>query len=366
MNTKNLLRTRYQWLAELSSRSGTIANLNIANAVSDDVYRADGQNTAANADAFNLSNSAEHNEAVINTIDELKTTGASESTLKKFIIDLTSQNTYGTFSELSAYRFLQIGKHKFDIQVRMDGSQVLNANGSDLDGIVRLPEEIYFDIKGFGFLDHLVNRLTKRLSNDLAPKLAVAEDSWDVPAELLNDLLGKQYGPLLKELQNKNEAIRDSIKFSVRTQQQIQITEREINPEELARQNAEYAFRFCKQFVRNKPFFLVFVLHPWFSGSLHVNFDSSLDIFTTEFSKQIFCHFESDNQKIFGLSRAAIARLLSGIVVIDAWEGKSQSEPPLYRLFLNPNATNKPKANSIQTFAAPYGSNIIVKEIKCP
>ena len=89
MNQKNFLRTRYEWLDALSSRSAVIKNLSVKESVTDAVYRAAGAKNAANADAFNFSNSAEHNDAVIETIEQLAAKSASLATLKKFIIDLT-------------------------------------------------------------------------------------------------------------------------------------------------------------------------------------------------------------------------------------------------------------------------------------
>jgi len=364
MTTKKQIRSRYQWLAELSSKSEAIRNLCVKDDVSDIVYKTK-NNSAVNADAFNFSNSLDHNNVVIDTIENLATKGTPSVTLKKFIIDLTSQITYGTFAELSAYHFLLKGKHQFDIQVPMDGSSILNSNGSDLDGFLQLPEKLFFDVKGFGFLDHLVKRLTDRLSENLTPDIVVAQNSWDVSMELLTDLLGKDYTTLHKELQQKGKATRDKIEFSMRAKQRIQITERVINPELAARENRNYIFRFAKQFTRCEPFFLIFVIHPWFSGQLHINFVDSLDTFTKEFATQAFCTFESDTQLLFGITRADVARLLSGIIFVDAWEGTTSTKEPRYRLFLNPNATNKPKPESVAAFAAPYNGDITTIKVAC-
>lgn len=365
MAKRDFLRTRYEWLAALSSESAVIRELRVEQTVADAVYKAEGEKFSANGDAFNLSNSPEHNDAVIQTIHSLEERGVSKDTLKKIIVDLTSQNTYGTFSELSAYRFLLKGGQEFDIQAPIDGGSILNANGSDLDGVIRLPEAIFFDVKGFGFIDHLVKRLTDRLSRDVDPENVVAQRSWDVSADLLTDLLGKNYKALLKELLEKRKALRDSIELSVRAPERIQFTEREIDPVRAARENSEYVFRFAKQFVRSEPFILIFVLHPWFSGSLHVNFDGALDTFTGEFATQAFCRFEQDAEPIFGITRAEAARLLSGIIFIDAWEGPRSSAGARYRLFLNPNASNKPNKASVAAFAASYGHDMCVREVRC-
>jgi hypothetical protein len=178
--------------------------------------------------------------------------------------------------------------------------------------------------------------------------------------------LGKDYKPLLEELKVKRKATRDRIEFSVRAQQRIQVKQREIDRERAAKENAEYPFRFAKQFARHKPFFLIFVIHPWFSGSLQVNFGGSLEEFTSEFTKKFFCQFEGDKQMLFGITRAEVARLLSGIVFVDAWEDQQGSKRTRYHVFLNPNATNKPNAESVAALANPYGADITVNEVTCP
>lgn len=62
---------------------------------------------------------------------------------------------------------------------------------------------------------------------------------------------------------------------------------------------------------------------------------------------------------------AEAARLLSGILFIDAWEGTPPTRPPLYRLFLNPGAKNKLLPEAIAAFTAPYGTRIVVAELQC-
>jgi len=177
--------------------------------------------------------------------------------------------------------------------------------------------------------------------------------------------LSSQYKPLLEELRTKRIAPRGGIRFEVKAPAPVQMTERELDPRKLAEENAEYAFNYAKQFARHKPFFLMFVIHPWVSGSLHQNLSGYVDEFTQTFAHRTFCQFNADKRPVFDLAMAEAARLLSGVLFVHAWEGDPPTEPPRYRLFLNPTAKNKPAQASIHAFAAPYGADMAVSEIQC-
>lgn len=294
MANNNFIYTRYEWLDRIAAKSPVAAALDVKHTSGDEIYKEAGQKASRNKDAFNFANSEPHNELVARTIEGLAERGAPGAILRKLLLDLTSRNTYGTICELSAYAFLLKGNHDFDVQSHLDGADILNPNGADLDGVMRLPEEIFFDIKAFGFHEHLVNCLTERLSDDFAPDIVVAEESWDVPVSLLFDLSSTQYNSLKEELKANRAAHRGAIRFEVRAPSRVQVTSRTLNPEELAAHNAEYAFTYAKQFVRAKPFFLIFVIHPWVSGSLHHNFAGLVDTFTRHFASKTFCQFRAD------------------------------------------------------------------------
>ncbi|MFT0879073.1 hypothetical protein VRZ08_21075 [Rhodopseudomonas sp. G2_2311] len=359
------LRTRFEWLDVLSAKSSIAAELALKTKLADEIYKTQNKK-ALNKDAFNLSNNNDHNDILASTIDGLAAKGADLKNLSKLLVDLTSRNTYGTFCEISAYGYLLKGKHDFDIQLPMDGSAILNPHGADLDGLLRLPQEVAFDVKAFGFHEHLVSRLTERLSYDLAPDIVVAQDSWDVPISTLFDLLSTQYEQLVQELRQSRSAARDAIRFVVRTPARVQVSSRELDPGKLARKNADYAFSYAKQFARHKPFILVFVIHPWASGALHVNFYGYVDDFTQALAQITFCQFMADTSPIFDVTKSHASQLLSGILFMNAWAGTPPAEPPLYRLFLNPNAINPLHPASVETLAAPYGDDMTVTKIQCP
>ncbi|MBS0250468.1 MAG: hypothetical protein JSR78_05325 [Proteobacteria bacterium] len=284
--------------------------------------------------------------------------------LRKLLIDLTSRNTYGAFCELSGYAFLFAGSIAFDAQVAMGGAEILNPRGSDLDGMMRLPARVFFDVKAFGFHEHLIERLIARLSHDLAPDEVTIDESWDVAVDLLSELLGTQYSVLLQELATKKAARRDALRFVVRPRKRVMVSSRVADFERLARENAGYVFRFAKQFVRSEPFFLFFVIHPWVSGSaFHQNFDGSLDAFLRVFSERVFRQFLGDQNPILGVTKDQASRLLTGMIFIHAWEDVPPVTPPRYRCLPNPNAANKAPVAAIDALRSAYGGALSVVEI---
>ena len=98
--------TRYGWLQDLEALSPTVAALNLTSQVSDEPYWDTVSNRAINADAFSLSGCPHHDAAIARWIDGLAANGVTQSQLSKLLVNLTSRNTYGTFSELSGYGLL--------------------------------------------------------------------------------------------------------------------------------------------------------------------------------------------------------------------------------------------------------------------
>lgn len=363
MSIKNAIKTRHGWLDILASKSPSIAMLNLKSDLPNDDYKG-ATGLACNADAFNLANSEPHNNIIASTLEALTKSGTSIDTITKLLTDLTSRNTYGTFSELSAYAFLLKGGLAFDIQLPMTAADILNPNGSDLDGSLHLSEDVLFDVKGFGFHEYLVGKLADRLSAEVAPDLVVIEDSWDVPMDLLSELSGRNYKPLKDELIAKSSAQRGALRFTRKVRSPVMIQARSVDPYLLAKENADYAFRFAKQFARKKPFALIFVIHPWFSGSLHVNFAESLDVFTRAFARRTFMQFRTDQTQIFGLTKGAVSELLSGIFFIDANEATHTHASPSHRFFLNPFATNKISNWSTELLQDAYGNEILIDTLE--
>lgn len=359
------VRTHFEWLDILASKSAIVSRLDIKRSVSDEIYRAMGDKITSNIDAFNLAGSESHNVAIAQTIENLAKKGVSDGTLRKLVVDLTSRNTYGTFSEMSAYAFLLKGDHDFEVQVPVTGIDILNPNGANLDGLLKLSTDVLFDIKAFGFHGYLIRLIVDRLTADCAPEFVAAEESWDVPIPFLFNLLSAGYTGLRQELKSKRFAQRGAVRFVLKSPARVQVSAITLDPYRLAKVNADYAFRYAKQFARSKPFFLFFVIHPWTGGGLlHVNFAGMVDKFTRAFARRTFMQFRDDQSVIFGVTKSEASELLSGIVFVNAFEGENDHRGARYRCFLNPFAKNKISSWSRRRLIEPYGYELMVDDFE--
>lgn len=337
---------RHGWLKELERLSPAVAALGLCTQLPDDDYSS--SSSSPNPDALNFASSSEHVEAMARCFELLAAHGVPAATLTKFVADLTGRNVYGSFCELSVYLWLLENKVPFDLQVPLTGADVLNPNGSDLDGRLKLTPEVFFDTKGFGFREHLINRLRARLTRDIPNKFVAIEGSFDASIADLSDMLGLTYQALRAELAAKSHAKRGAIDFTLRPPAPVQTTVNTSDPYELAEANASYAFSYAKQFVRHSPFILIFVVHPWFSGTwLHADFGNYIRDFHRAFARRTFLQHRKDKSPLFNITKGAAAGLLSGVAFFDAWHGKLESDPQVERdrarrlkLFLNPLATN--------------------------
>lgn len=332
--------TRHQWLKELEQLSPAVAALGLRSKLSDDDYSV--SSPSPNPDALNLASSAKHVEAMSRCFELLTAAGVGKAVLEKAVTDLTSRNTYGAFSELSVYLWLLDNKIPFEPQAAMTGADILNPNGSDLDGKLTLHSgAVYFDVKGFGFRENLIRALQQRLATEFPTDFVAIEGNWDSSITDLSDLLGKTFKALCAELKSKRHAKRGGIDVILRAPSQVQVTHNISDPYELAEVNASYAFTYAKQFVRQAPFVLVFVVHPWFTGGwLTTEFGNYIRDFQRAFARRTFLQFRNDSTPVFDLSKGVAAELLSGIAFFDAWRGECDEHRSRFKLFLNPIAKN--------------------------
>jgi hypothetical protein len=203
--------------------------------------------------------------------------------------------------------------------------------------------DVFFDIKGFGFQETLIERLRQRLEMDITGKWIAVEGSWDVALEDLQELLQReQYHQLLSDLKQKQAASRGVLRFIVREKRAVQVSHRSADPYLLAQQNSEYVFRFAKQFCRKDPFMLILAHHPWFGGlSLNTDFAGSTSTFTRAFARRAFIQHLGDTSGVYDVTKGEASRLISGIAFLNISQIPAASDGgQRMRLYLNPNATN--------------------------
>lgn len=332
------MKTRHDWIRNLEVESPAVASLGMLKSLKDEPYWDSSQKLALNKAAFNFAGSKPHNEFLGRTFEGLAAGQVSEAELRKYVTDLSGRGTYGALAELSAYGALLRHGVPFRTQVPVSGADILNPNGSDIDG--EIAGSVLFDVKACGLQEQLIQLLVERLNRDLAPEYVAAEMSWNVPVSLLDSLLGSAgYQALRKELIDNRNANRGGIEFALRSPERVRMSEVMLDPLGLAANNADYAFRYAKQFAKLKPFILVFVLHPWLGGfTLSTNFGGYADRFMAEFSKRTFNDFLTDTaNQHFGETRADASKMLSGLLFIDAWQGTDPPTRDTMRLYLNPH-----------------------------
>jgi hypothetical protein len=330
-----MTRTRHEWWSELATLSATIAALPVP---ADERYWDTATNRARNAVAFNLSACGDHNASIARWADKLAKEGVASQQIGKLLADLTSRNTYGTFSELAVYGLLLDAGIPFKIQVPMSGTAILNPNGSDLDGVLAIGNPVYFDVKAFGLHEYLAEELGRKLSASFPSDFVAIGGSVDVAVDDMSDLLSKDLKPLVAELMSARKAARGALEIRLEPKKPVQFVTNTANPYELAENHASYAFRFAKQFVRREAFILVFVIHPWLGGSrLSIDFSDDTQKFMRSFARRTFMQFRSDSTEVFGVTRATASRLLTGIMFVDAWQ-QASDRPRNHALYLNPYA----------------------------
>jgi hypothetical protein len=95
------------------------------------------------SERFNFANDRDEIELVGRAVEHLQ---SSQADLRKMMTDLLSQqNFYGQLCEFAIYDWLKKNDAIFRTQVAQSGAEVLNPNGTDLDGMFDA-RDVYFDI----------------------------------------------------------------------------------------------------------------------------------------------------------------------------------------------------------------------------
>ena len=114
-------------------------------------------------DAYNFSNSSEHDNLLQNATTLLQRK-VGDDLIKHILGELLFRKTYGALSEMAAYEKLDQLGIDFVPQVKLSSKEVVNPNGSTLDGQFNASDKtIFFDIKGFGFVEHKISILKRKL-----------------------------------------------------------------------------------------------------------------------------------------------------------------------------------------------------------
>lgn len=338
------ITSRNEWIAALTALSAAVSEISKVSCLPDVPYVDAAVDKIIEGDAFNFANDHQHTAALARCFDSLKAVGVSDASLTKLVKDLTSgRNTDGAVSELLVYLWLVDHQVPFEIQVQ--GCDVLNPHGSDLDGKITVLSDVFFEIKTLGFQEALVERLRRQLEGDIPGKWIAIEGSWDVSVELLQDLLtNRNYQELLSTLKQEQTARRGKLLFVKRDKAAVQVSHHAVDPYEFAEENAAYAFRYAKQFCRNAPFILLFAYHPWLGATdLNTNFVGSTGTFTRALARRTFFQFLNDWSAVFDVTKAEASTLISALAFLNISHFSDEDDKmptQVMWLYLNPNAKN--------------------------
>jgi len=371
-----MIDTRNQWIGELDRLSPIIKAYDLTTALKKDAVYVDRTSKQSDPyrdkDAFNIANSDAHNAIVVDAVVALQGK-LPDPAIRSLLGELTGKKTYGAFSELVAYKWLSDTGIAFKAQVPMSGAEVVNPNGTAADAQVTFPsgKVANLDIKGFGFVDHKIAILQDRLAKSFPGQAVLLGGDWSLSIDTLQDLLDyKGFSSLVADLQATGGATRGALEFSVQNKQRITLSTRSTNISTVAQLNEDYPLRFTNQFTRNIPFFLVFVVHPWFGGGqLHQNFIGTTDRFAKALATGAFQSFVNDATLVEGIPRAEAVKLLSGLVFLNGWPATGTDAPqpmPFCRIYLNGGAQHGLTVSDFDPFSKAFGGGVVVERIEPP
>jgi hypothetical protein len=357
MITAQYLQTMHGWIDLLESKNSTVKQMKLKSKI-----KTDGKLDKL---AFYFANSDEHNELIVRGVDTLVSSAASSlATAQDLLVNVIRRNTYGAFSELAAYDWIIRQHVKITAQVTLTPKDVLGAKGAVIDGKMDYFWDVYFDIKAFGFNGYMAGRLKDLLESKMKGMQVFVNESWDLSYEDLEKYI-REVNTIVKELKAKGHTRRGPMNISTSPPKPISVSMISHDPYALAKENAAYPFLSANQFTRNKPFVLIYVVHPWLNHlSLDSDFANADTTFTRAFARRAFMQFSDDKtlardhckQISDETTLGDASRLLSAIMFVNVWPsdaywpGSSESKPKPSWIYLNPRATNKIPHGQMRVF----------------
>ena len=251
---------------------------------------------------------------------------------------LITRSFYGSVCEVASYGWLQRAKVKFHVQVPRSGTEVLNPNGTEVDGTIPFLD-IDFDIKAFGLEVYLAELFQTELQSSLKTRVSM-EGSMDVGVKAIEQSLFKEKQRIIAELQSVGSSNVPALGWTFLLQAgPVHESVTEIDPYRVAEENRHYAFKTARQFSRTRPFLLILAHSFQFNATLSMNFGNSTDVALRSLARRTFLQFRSSPQLVTDFDKGATpiplsdaAALVSGLLFIDI------DDPSGGRLFLNPGA----------------------------
>ena len=340
-----MLTTLHGWIDKLAAVSSVIPNMHL---------KVDLNNADLDTDAFNLANCDAYCRLIARAIDELVARGfSSKESARDLLSCLIKRHTYDAFAEIAAYDWLTRCSVSIKTQVSMAPGDVLGAQGSTLDGkIVHNDDGTYFDVKAFGANGRLAQRLKERLEKEFPFEQVLVEESWDLSFETFQELIASASG-IARELKQIRTVQKGRLCIRLEAQKPVTVSSHEGDPYCLARENALFPYKDAQQFARNRPFILIYVMHPWFNSGWIRSDPYGVDTaFTRSLARRAFMQFSIDSTPLnticekvpSDVTLADASRLLSAMFFVNVWP--LDADPAIIRpmpswLYLNPRATHQ-------------------------
>ena len=328
------IRNLYSLIAAVAARSPVIARLDLPSKISDQPLE---------DDLLIFANEPDELDRVTRAVEHLAGQGGmTYNQLTKMMVDLFSvANFYGQLCEFGVYDWLQRHDAAFDPQVHLTGKDVLNPNGTDLDGRFRA-RNILFDIKAMGFQTYVKAQFQKKLQRLVKGGLVTIDGPDDHSVKEIETHAFRQIPRVGNELNSNGIARIEQLAWIARVNKgRVAMAETTTDPYRMAEQNCYYPFKSARQFPRNTPFVLIFAFGHRFNQPLAVNFNDSTLVALRALARRAFMQMTGDatpmnkfDPKASSVSLEDASQLLSGLLFLNfnndhAW------------FFANPRAKHK-------------------------
>ncbi len=297
---------------------------------------------------------------------------------KKHLIDkinlLASEsdnNWRGAYAELVASDFLNkdLLEQKnslsepitlnYDIDNNRTFAKELGYSKANLDGYFQ-DYDVYVDIK---CLKDNVTEILEGIYAEVKKRLNRSDFliSAEYPIDMHYDEIKEKRENLINELCNQidtkqkisyiKSSVISNLNFRLLWKNGILITEKTYNPYKHAEENYKLIFVHTRKFVKDRPFFLVFVSFPWSNGSIVV-FNELNKEFYRALSRRAFCQYLHSDKLYNSMSSKFVGndtifdvtKKISGILFLENWSIQSDT-PNNHNIksyfYFNPNADNK-------------------------
>jgi hypothetical protein len=297
-----------------------------------------------------------------------------EALLTQVTLVADSRNWQGAVAELAAYDLFNSKRDflcespKLDMSIDVNDSlgRYLGMQEANLD-IYFEDFQVYSDIKVLkDNVSEILNGIRKQVLPDRTP-LVTFEYSRDIGYELVQD----KRQQILQTLRNSLNGGRQPSEISFNAEvpglvarldwsRGMLLTESAYSPFRHAEELHKLPFHHAKKFLTSQPFFLTFVVFPWFNNVIN-DFCDSNAIFYRAFARRAFCQYKADSVEFKTWmphytgpeSISEVSKHLGGILFIEdhsiaGIDPGDTNTKSFY--FENPNATLRPSNTAIDSY----------------